>query len=168
MASMNLRDSNHSPFQIPGCFGTFRLFIFYRILKKFQVLQKIILENAQSKDLWSTARIFWITKRAWLKWWSYQNFFQQNFPFITWKYFDLHQYLSLSHYLSLREKCPYLVFFWSVFSRIRTKYGDILFRIFLGTISVIKTESFVSISFRCKLEDSMRRFTVWRRCTVLN
>ena len=26
---------------------------------------------------------------------------------------------------SLREKCPYLELFWSVFSRIRTKYGEI-------------------------------------------
>ena len=27
---------------------------------------------------------------------------------------------------SLREKCPYSEFFWSVFSRIRTEYGNIL------------------------------------------
>ena len=26
---------------------------------------------------------------------------------------------------SLRKKCPYLEFFWYVFSRIRTKYGDL-------------------------------------------
>ena len=26
---------------------------------------------------------------------------------------------------SLREKCPYTEFFWSVFSRIRTEYGEI-------------------------------------------
>ena len=26
---------------------------------------------------------------------------------------------------ALREKCPYLEYFWSVFSRIRTKYGEI-------------------------------------------
>ena len=25
---------------------------------------------------------------------------------------------------TLRKKCPYLVFFWSVFSRIRTEYGE--------------------------------------------
>ena len=24
----------------------------------------------------------------------------------------------------MREKCPYLEFFWSVFSRIRTEYGE--------------------------------------------
>ena len=28
--------------------------------------------------------------------------------------------------LSLREKCSYLEFFWSVFSHIRTEYGEIL------------------------------------------
>ena len=28
--------------------------------------------------------------------------------------------------LSLRKKCPYSEFFWSVFSRIRTEYGDLL------------------------------------------
>ena len=26
----------------------------------------------------------------------------------------------------MREKCPYSEFFWSVFSRIRTEYGEIL------------------------------------------
>ena len=26
----------------------------------------------------------------------------------------------------MREKCPYSEFLWSVFSRIRTEYGDIL------------------------------------------
>ena len=30
--------------------------------------------------------------------------------------------------LKLRKKCPYSEFFWSVFSRIRTEYGEI-FRI---------------------------------------
>ena len=29
--------------------------------------------------------------------------------------------------LALREKCPYLEFFLSVFSRIRTEYGEILY-----------------------------------------
>ena len=29
-------------------------------------------------------------------------------------------------YLILRERCPYLEFFWSVFSHIWTEYGDIL------------------------------------------
>ena len=28
--------------------------------------------------------------------------------------------------ITLREKCPYSEFFWSVFSRSRTKYGEIL------------------------------------------
>ena len=28
--------------------------------------------------------------------------------------------------LILRKKCPYSEFFWSVFSRIRTEYGDLL------------------------------------------
>ena len=32
--------------------------------------------------------------------------------------------------VSLREKCPYSELFWSVFSRIRPKYGEIL-RIYL-------------------------------------
>ena len=27
---------------------------------------------------------------------------------------------------ALRKKCPYLEFFWSVFSRIRTEYGEVL------------------------------------------
>ena len=31
--------------------------------------------------------------------------------------------------LSLREKCPYLEIFWSVFSRIRTEYGPEKLRI---------------------------------------
>ena len=33
----------------------------------------------------------------------------------------------ISHCSALREKCPYSEFFWSVFSRIWTEYGD-LFR----------------------------------------
>ena len=36
--------------------------------------------------------------------------------------------LSIQQYRnhSLRKKCPYLELFWSVFSRIRTEYGEIL------------------------------------------
>ena len=30
--------------------------------------------------------------------------------------------------ISLREKCPYSDFFWSVFSRIRTEYGEYILR----------------------------------------
>ena len=36
----------------------------------------------------------------------------------------LHNFLQISS--ALREKCPYLGLFWSVFSRIRTKYGETL------------------------------------------
>ena len=32
---------------------------------------------------------------------------------------------SCSQVLSLRKKCPYSEFFWSVFSRIQTEYGEI-------------------------------------------
>ena len=35
-------------------------------------------------------------------------------------------YLSWWWVGSLREKCPYSEFFWSVFSRIRTEYGQML------------------------------------------
>ena len=42
------------------------------------------------------------------------------------KFFVLN-YVSLNlSFLPLREKCPYSQFFWSVFSRIRTEYGEIL------------------------------------------
>ena len=37
----------------------------------------------------------------------------------------LHQF-KLNSQLTLREKCPYLKFSWSVFSRIWTEYGEIL------------------------------------------
>ena len=33
--------------------------------------------------------------------------------------------LSLFHYISLGEKCPYSEFFWSIFSRTWTEYGEI-------------------------------------------
>ena len=33
--------------------------------------------------------------------------------------------ILLRIHLVLREKCPYWEFFWSVFSRVRTEYGDI-------------------------------------------
>ena len=34
--------------------------------------------------------------------------------------------IQSSHDFLLREKCPYLELFWSVFSQIRTEYGEIL------------------------------------------
>ena len=43
----------------------------------------------------------------------------------------LHEYVNFWKQLErnkLREKCPYLEFFWSVFSRIRTEYEEILWR----------------------------------------
>ena len=33
---------------------------------------------------------------------------------------------GILHKKTLRKKCPYLELFWSVFSRIRTEYGEIL------------------------------------------
>ena len=43
---------------------------------------------------------------------------------------EFRQHQSISSPLSLREKCPYSEFFWSVFSRIRTEYGEILRTLF--------------------------------------
>ena len=34
--------------------------------------------------------------------------------------------IKQSNLIPLREKCPYSDFFWSIFSRIWTNYGDIL------------------------------------------
>ena len=34
--------------------------------------------------------------------------------------------VQVSMYHSLRKKCPYSEFFWSVFSHVRTEYGEIL------------------------------------------
>ena len=44
------------------------------------------------------------------------------------KLFLMNNLLSIQQYRnhSLRKKCPYLELFWSVFSRIRTEYGEIL------------------------------------------
>ena len=54
------------------------------------------------------------------------NYFCENDPSQT---FNRVLNLSLLRYLYLelrrRKKCPYLEFFWSVFSRIRTEYGDL-------------------------------------------
>ena len=41
----------------------------------------------------------------------------------------LNVFLVLIVKLTLREKCPYLEFFWSVFSHIRTQYGPEKLRI---------------------------------------
>ena len=39
-------------------------------------------------------------------------------------FIDIYQQSALNHLIpTLREKCPYSKFFWSVFSRIRTEYG---------------------------------------------
>ena len=34
-------------------------------------------------------------------------------------------FASVSYFFTLREKCPYWEFFWSVFCHIRTEYGEI-------------------------------------------
>ena len=41
-------------------------------------------------------------------------------------HYDLSEKVSLLLKLSLREKCSYSELFWSVVSRIRTEYGEIL------------------------------------------
>ena len=35
------------------------------------------------------------------------------------------RFKGLEVVITLREKCPYSEFFWSIFSRIRTEYGEI-------------------------------------------
>ena len=47
-------------------------------------------------------------------------------PIIYNKPFYVFTHLRRNEISSLREKCPYSEFFWSVFSRSRTKYGEIL------------------------------------------
>ena len=45
------------------------------------------------------------------------------------KYYETIKFLKFYcrfHDLTLRKKCPYAELFWSVFSRIRTEYGEIL------------------------------------------
>ena len=59
--------------------------------------------------------------------------------------------LSLWASTSLREKCVYSEFFWSVFSRIRTVYRDVRSRytcsgVLLTEISVLKTFDILQIS----------------------
>ena len=49
----------------------------------------------------------------------------------TLKIVTLQNFCSKKHWLNmrateLREKCRYLEFFWSVFSRMQTEYGEIL------------------------------------------
>ena len=44
-----------------------------------------------------------------------ENFYSENFR-------------RISKEETLREKCPNMEFFWSVFSRIRTEYGDLLLK----------------------------------------
>ena len=44
----------------------------------------------------------------------------------VWSYHTNTKTFSLCEVFPLHEKCLYLEFFWSVFSRIRTEYGEIL------------------------------------------
>ena len=44
----------------------------------------------------------------------------------VWSYHANTETFSLCEVFPLHEKCLYLEFFWSVFSRIRTEYGEIL------------------------------------------
>ena len=39
---------------------------------------------------------------------------------------DKETYIEKLFWVTLREKCPYSEFFWSVFSHTRTEYGEIL------------------------------------------
>ena len=53
---------------------------------------------------------------------------------------------------SLREKCPYLQFFWFVFSRIRTEYGEIL--------CIIQSKNGKSISAKLRIRTLFTQYKV--------
>ena len=80
---------------------------------KFEYPWNKILINNQMNGLYE--RLFWFCKlRAWKK--SY-----------VWKWFWICTYYWIYlQLLSLHKKCLYSEFFWSVFSRIRTEYVEIL------------------------------------------
>ena len=70
----------------------------------------------------------------------------------------LSAYFSLT--FPLREKCPYSEFFWSVFSRIRTEYGEILGnagkygpeKLRIRTLFTFTEKSDCDITFNLKIE----------------
>ena len=57
---------------------------------------------------------------------------------------------------SLREKCPNAEFFWSVFSRIQSKYGKIQTRktTYLNTSHAVHVAAFITQSSESRLYDS--------------
>ena len=64
-------------------------------------------------------------------------------------------YLSfISH--TLREKCPYSEFFWSVFSRIRTEYGEIL-----------RTSAYSVQMWENTDQKKLRIWTLFTQCSLL-
>ena len=50
------------------------------------------------------------------------KYLRRNLPGIL----SLKKFVNLKRRNALREKCPYSELFWSLFSRIRTEYGEIL------------------------------------------
>ena len=64
----------------------------------------------------------------------------QSGPCHTFKSEPFPEVVNGYHYASLREKCPYLEIFWSVFSGIRTKYGEIRSKCWLIRIRTRNTD----------------------------
>ena len=65
------------------------------------------------------------------------------------------------NYISLRKKCPYSELFWSVFSRIRTEYGEVR-SIFFKFHFEIEFISHVGLNIDKKtLKNSSKIITNW-------
>ena len=64
----------------------------------------------------SSSRVIW---RTFLYRFLSLSFFSMNLHCLCYNSFD-----KIAQF-ALRKRCPYLELFWSVFSRIRTEYGDL-------------------------------------------
>ena len=64
--------------------------------------------------------------------------------------------MDFTFFIPLREKCPYSVFFWSTFSRIRSEYGSEKLRIrriliFYSNVDLLLLPSLKVSKTRCNL-----------------
>ena len=63
--------------------------------------------------------------------------------------------ISNQNLIPLHEKCPYSEFFWSVFSRTRTAYGDLLcispYSIQMRTRKTLEKDTFYEIQTSCEI-----------------
>ena len=99
------------------------LFVRHRIVNTFHV-NGLFLYPMKTSENQLFSVVFWgYRKISDIKWANYSFFIDTELTFLKSLVLEHTSYCLLSK-KTLREKCPYLELFWSVFCRIRTEYGE--------------------------------------------